>query len=54
MHGNDAAPDDKTPHARFPHPLPVGEGADESLREFHVNLNSCRTFYKLSAPRKIS
>ncbi|CAH1071754.1 hypothetical protein NTG1052_160003 [Candidatus Nitrotoga sp. 1052] len=38
MHGKDAAPDDKTRHARFPHPnlLPVGEEANESLREFHV------------------
>ncbi|CAH1080597.1 hypothetical protein NTG1052_370012 [Candidatus Nitrotoga sp. 1052] len=37
MHGKDAAPDNKTRHARFPHPnpLPVGEGANELLREFH-------------------
>jgi hypothetical protein len=29
--------DDKTRHTRFPHPnpLPAGEGANESLREFH-------------------
>ncbi len=39
-HGKDAAPDDKTCHARFPllNPLPLaGEEANESLREFHVN-----------------
>jgi len=37
-HGKNAALDDKTRHARFPHPdpLPVGEGANESVREFHV------------------
>ena len=39
VHGEDAAIDDKIRHARFPHPnpLPVGEGANESLRECHVN-----------------
>jgi hypothetical protein len=38
-HGKDAAPDDGNRHARLPHPnpLPGGEGANESLREFHVN-----------------
>ena len=38
-HGKDAAPDDENRHARLPHPnpLPGGEGANESLREFHVN-----------------
>ncbi|CAH1079413.1 hypothetical protein NTG1052_350071 [Candidatus Nitrotoga sp. 1052] len=43
VHGNNAAPDDKTRHARFPHTnlLPVGEGANESLREFHVNQLTC-------------
>ena len=38
-HGRNAAPDDETCHARFPlsNPLPqAGEGANESLREFHV------------------
>ena len=37
-HGKYAASDDKPRHARFPHPnpLPGGEGASESLREFHV------------------
>jgi hypothetical protein len=39
-HGNYVNPDDKTCHDRFPlpNPLPLaGEGANESLREFHVN-----------------
>ena len=38
-HGEDATPDDESRHARFPHlnPLPEGEEANESLREFHVN-----------------
>ncbi|MDP1996453.1 MAG: phenylalanine--tRNA ligase subunit beta, partial [Gallionella sp.] len=39
-HGRDAAPDDEARHARFPLPNPLpqaGEGANESLREFHVN-----------------
>ena len=38
-HGKDAAPGDTTRHARFPHPIPLpeGEGANESLREFHVD-----------------
>ena len=38
-HGRNAAPDDEACHARFPHPNPPpeGEGANESLREFHVN-----------------
>ena len=38
-HGNIAAPDDGTRHARFPLPIPpprAGEGEYESLREFHV------------------
>ena len=38
-HGKNAAPD-KTHHARFPLPNPLpqaGEGANESLREFHVS-----------------
>jgi hypothetical protein len=37
-HGEDATPDDESRHARFPHlnPLPEGEEANESLREFHV------------------
>jgi len=45
-HGKEAAPDDKTRHARFPHsnPLPLaGEGANESLREFQVNETEGRT-----------
>ena len=38
-HGKNATPDDKTRDVRFPHPNPppAGEGANESLREFHVN-----------------
>ena len=38
-HGEDATPDDESRHARFPHlnPLPEGEEANESLREFYVN-----------------
>jgi hypothetical protein len=39
-HGKDAATDDETRHARFPHPGPLpqaGEGGRDSLREFHVN-----------------
>jgi len=38
-HGRNTTPDDKPCHAHFPHPNPppVGEGANESLREFHVN-----------------
>ena len=39
-HGNCANPDNETCHARFPHPNPLpqaGEGANESLREFHAN-----------------
>ncbi len=38
-HGVSTTPDNKTSHARFPHPkpLPEGEGTNESLREFHVN-----------------
>lgn len=38
-HGKDDTPEDKTRHARFPHPnpLPEGEGTNGSLREFHVN-----------------
>ena len=38
--GRNVAPDDKTCLARTPLPSPlpqVGEGANESLREFHVN-----------------
>jgi len=38
-HGKYAAPDNETRHARFPLPNPLpqaGEGANESLREFHV------------------
>ncbi len=36
-HGKDAATDDKACHARFPHPIPppMGEGANESLRELY-------------------
>ncbi|MCK9201389.1 MAG: TfoX/Sxy family protein [Gallionella sp.] len=40
-HGKCTVPDDETYHARFPHlnPLPqAGEEANESLREFHVNV----------------
>ena len=40
-HGKDAAPDDEIRHARFPLPNPLpqaGEGANESLREFYVNV----------------
>ena len=36
-------PDNETQHARFPHPnLPpqTGEGANESLREFQVNVHA--------------
>jgi ribosome-associated protein len=38
-HGEDAIPDDKTHHARFPHPnpLPEGEGTNVSLRKLYVN-----------------
>jgi SEC-C motif-containing protein len=37
-HGKDATPDNKTCHARFPHPnpLPEGEETNERLREFHI------------------
>ncbi len=38
--GNANGHSDKTCHARFPHPSPLpqaGEGANESLREFHSN-----------------
>ena len=38
--GNPNGYSDKTRHARFPHPNPLpqaGEGANESLREFHSN-----------------
>jgi [NiFe] hydrogenase diaphorase moiety small subunit len=41
VHGKYAIPDDETRHARFPLPNPLpqaGEGANESLREFHVNV----------------
>src|SRR5450759_15118 len=40
VHGRNTASDDETRHARFPLPNPLpqaGEGANESLREFHVN-----------------
>jgi integron integrase len=40
VHGRNITPDDETRHARFPLPNPLpqaGEGANESLREFHVN-----------------
>ncbi|HEU0234670.1 MAG TPA: cell division protein FtsL [Gallionella sp.] len=39
-HGKDAAPENETSHARspLPNPLPqAGEGANESLRKFHIN-----------------
>jgi hypothetical protein len=39
-HGNCATPNNETYDARFPLPNPppqAGEGANESLREFHVN-----------------
>ncbi|MBI4938964.1 MAG: AMP-binding protein [Nitrosomonadales bacterium] len=38
-YGNDATPDHEICHARFPHPNPPPEkeGANESLREFHIN-----------------
>jgi len=54
VHGRNAAPDDETRHARFLHPnLPpqAGEGANETLRVFHVNIaegrgrNSPNEFY---------
>ena len=37
-HGNSAAPKNETRDARFPlpNPPPVGEGANETQREFHV------------------
>ncbi len=38
-HGDNVAHDDEPRYARFPHPNPLpqaGEGANESLREFHV------------------
>jgi len=43
-HGKDAAREDEFCHARFPHPNPPpeGEGANESLREFHVNHSDFR------------
>jgi zinc and cadmium transporter len=39
VHVEISIPDDETRHARFPHlnPLPEGEEANESLREFNVN-----------------
>jgi len=45
-HGEDATPDDESRHARFPHlnPLPEGEEANESLREFHVKVISLTSF----------
>jgi len=39
-HGENAMPESKTCHARSPHPNPLpqaGEGANESLRELHIN-----------------
>ena len=38
-HGKDTTPDNEARDARFPHPNPPpeGEGANESLREFHAN-----------------
>ena len=47
-HGEDAAPDDETRHTRFPHlnPLPEGEEANESLREFHVKAVDATTRYR--------
>ena len=38
-HDRNVTSDDETCHARFPHPNPPpkGEGANESLREFHFN-----------------
>ncbi|MDD5300781.1 MAG: nucleoside-diphosphate sugar epimerase/dehydratase [Gallionella sp.] len=39
-HGRNAVPDNETCHARSPLPIPLpqaGEGANESLREFHIN-----------------
>ena len=38
-HGKNATPDNEIRHARFPHPNPPpeGEGANESLCEFHAN-----------------
>jgi len=44
-HVRNAAPDDETCRARFPLPNPLpqaGEGANESLREFHVNETELR------------
>jgi len=38
-HGKNNNHENETCHARFPHPNPLpqaGEGANESLREFHV------------------
>jgi integrase len=43
VHGRNIAPDDETRHARFPLPNPLphaGEGANVSLREFHVSAAS--------------
>src|SRR5450759_4536804 len=40
VHGRNTTSDDETRHARFPLPNPLpqaGEGANESLRELHVN-----------------
>jgi len=42
-HGKNAAPDNETRPARFPLPNPLpqaGEGANESLRGFHINANA--------------
>lgn len=38
VHGKEVTHENETCHAHFPHPLPEGEGANESLREFHVNV----------------
>lgn len=41
VHGNDAAPDNETRHARFPHSLtPDGEGSNQSLCEFRIKLST--------------
>jgi len=38
-HDKDVIPGNEASHARFPHPNPPpeGEGANESLRKFHIN-----------------
>ena len=54
-HG-ETTPDNETRHARFPlpNPPPEGEGANESLREFHVKCAALRHTKPLSSDRTAS